>query len=104
MRLDEAESNSKSRSLGLAAAMMIAAGYYGELVVTGDFSHRWICGLVSMILASYIVYERLARLAPATAQERCSFAVPRALSEGSKSTSQTLLQVFSGRVSNVQLF
>ena len=68
MKLDYAESNSKSWSLRLAAALMIAAGYYGELVVTGDLSQRG------------------------------SFAMSRVLSEGRRSISLTPappLQVFS---------
>jgi len=69
MKLDDAEFNSKSWSLGLAAALMIVAGYYGELVVTGDLSPRWICWFVSMIFFCYIVYELLVGLASATAQE-----------------------------------
>ena len=107
MRLDNAESNSKSRPLRLAAASMIASGYYGELVitgegrkselvVTGDTSPHWICWLVSMILASYIIYELLVGPASATAQDRGPFAMPGALSEGSSSISQPLLQVLSG--------
>ena len=86
---------------------MIASGYYGELVitgegrkselvVTGDISPHWICWLVSMIFASYIIYELLVGPASATAQDRGPFAMPGALSEGSSSLSQPLLQVLSG--------
>ena len=64
---------------------MIAAGYYGELAVTGDLSPHWICWLVSMTLASYLVYELLVGPASATAQERGSVALLRALSEGRRS-------------------
>ena len=74
MRLDAAEPNSESRSLGLATALMIAAGYYGELVVTGDFSPSWICWLVSMILASYIIYELLVGPASETEEEAAAVA------------------------------
>ena len=70
MKLDDAEVNSKSWSLGFSAAMTIVAGYYGKLVVTGDFSPRWICWFVSMIFFCYIVYELLVGLAAATAQEK----------------------------------
>ena len=33
--------------LGFGAALMIVSGYYGELVVTGDFIQRWVCWLSS---------------------------------------------------------
>ena len=69
MKLDGAEFNSKSWSLGSSAAMTIVACYHGESVVTGDLSPRWICWFVSMIFSCYIVYELLVGPATATAQE-----------------------------------
>ena len=43
MKLQDSEFNSKAWSLGPSAALMIVAGYYGELVVTGDLGPRWTC-------------------------------------------------------------
>ena len=68
MKLDDAEFNSKSWSLGFSAAMTIVA-CYGESAVTSDFSPCWICWFVSMIFVCYIIYELLVGLATATAQE-----------------------------------
>jgi bacteriorhodopsin len=69
MKLSEEEYNSKSRSLGVSAALMIISGYYGELTVTGDLTARWQCWGVSMIFFLYIVYELLVGLAAATNNE-----------------------------------
>jgi bacteriorhodopsin len=69
MKLDDAVFASKAWSLGLGAALMIATGYYGELVVTGDLTPRWMCWFVSMGFFCYIVYELLVGLAAATALE-----------------------------------
>ena len=68
MKLDDAEFNSKSWSLGFSAAMTIVA-CYGESAVTSDLSPCWICWFVSMIFVCYIIYELLVGLATATAQE-----------------------------------
>merc|ERR1719157_287914 len=51
------------------SALMIASGYYGELVVTGDLTPRWMCWFLSMIFFLYIVYELLVGLADATNKE-----------------------------------
>merc|ERR1712203_866506 len=48
---------------------MIVSGYYGELVVTGDLTPRWVCWFASMSFFLYIVYELLVGLAAATASE-----------------------------------
>merc|ERR1712012_796131 len=40
MKLDEATYNEKSKTLGVASALMIVSGYYGELTVTGDLTPR----------------------------------------------------------------
>merc|ERR1712185_13625 len=69
MKLDEETFNSKAWTLGLGSALMIVSGYYGELVVTGDLTPRWICWLVSMAFFLYIVYELLVGLAEATNSE-----------------------------------
>merc|ERR1711897_104201 len=62
MKLDEATYNTKARNLGVGSALMIVSGYYGELVVTGDLTPRWICWFVSMIFFLYIVFELLVGL------------------------------------------
>jgi len=69
MKLPEAEYSSKAQSLGLGSALMIISGYYGELVVTGDLTPRWVCWCISMIFFLYIVYELLVGLAAATNEE-----------------------------------
>merc|ERR1719281_1294683 len=61
--------SSKSWTLGLGSALMIVSGYYGELVVTGDLTPRWVCWFLSMLFFLYIVYELLVGLAAATASE-----------------------------------
>merc|ERR1711972_746083 len=48
---------------------MIVSGYYGELVVTGDLTPRWVCWFLSMAFFLYIVYELLVGLSAATASE-----------------------------------
>merc|ERR1711943_28315 len=55
--------------LGCGSAPMIVSGYYGELVVTGDLTPRWLCWFLSMCFFLYIVYELLVGLAAATASE-----------------------------------
>merc|ERR1712232_605183 len=57
MKLDEATFSSKAWVLGVGSAMMIISGYYGELVVTGDLTPRWVCWGLSMSFFLYIVYE-----------------------------------------------
>merc|ERR1712084_1675 len=69
MKLDEETFNAKAWTLGLGSALMIVSGYYGELVVTGDLTPRWICWLVSMAFFLYIVYELLVGLSAATNSE-----------------------------------
>ena len=62
----------KAWMLGLAAALMIVSGYYGELVVTGDLTPRWICWAISMAFFLYIVQELMVglRLQPRFAPPR----------------------------------
>jgi bacteriorhodopsin len=69
MKLDEETFNSKAWVLGLGSALMIVSGYYGELVVTGDLTPRWVCWCLSMCFFLYIVYELLVGLSAATASE-----------------------------------
>merc|ERR1712032_1202977 len=69
MNLPEAEHSSKAWTLGFGSALMIISGYYGELVVTGDLSPRWMCWFLSMVFFLYIVYELLVGLADATSAE-----------------------------------
>jgi len=69
MKLDERDFNDKAKNLGVGAALMIVSGYYGELVVTGDLTPRWMCWFVSMVFFLYIVYELLVGLSDATNSE-----------------------------------
>merc|ERR1719203_1214439 len=69
MKLDEDVYNEKARNLGVGSALMIASGYYGELVVTGNLLPRWICWSVSMCFFLFIVNELLVGLADATKSE-----------------------------------
>merc|ERR1711965_884871 len=66
MKLDERDYNEKSKTLGVGAALMIVSGYYGELVITGDLTPRWMCWFISMMFFLYIVYELLVGLSDAT--------------------------------------
>jgi bacteriorhodopsin len=69
MKLEAGVYNQKAQTLGFGSALMIASGYYGELVVTGDLTPRWICWFLSMSFFLYIVYELLVGLAEATELE-----------------------------------
>jgi len=69
MKLDEETYSSKAWTLGLGSALMICSGYYGELIVTGDLTPRWICWFLSMSFFLYIVYEMLVGLSAATNME-----------------------------------
>jgi len=69
MKLDEDTFSSKAWTLGVSAALMIVSGYYGELVVSGDLTPRWMCWCLSMLFFLYIVYELLVGLSAATASE-----------------------------------
>jgi len=69
MKLDEETFNAKAWTLGVGSALMIVSGYYGELVVTGDLTPRWMCWFLSMLFFLYIVYELLVGLSAATASE-----------------------------------
>merc|ERR1712187_765584 len=69
MKLSDEEYSNKALTLGVGSALMIVSGYYGELVVTGDLSPRWMCWFMSMAFFLYIVYELLVGLAAATNSE-----------------------------------
>jgi len=69
MKLDEKVYSEKAWNLGVGSALMIASGYYGELVVTGDLTPRWMCWGISMVFFLYIVNELLVGLASATDSE-----------------------------------
>jgi len=69
MKLSPEESSSYCRQLGVTSAAMIAVGYPGELVITGDLSKRWMCWFFSMMVFLSIVYTLLIGLADATARE-----------------------------------
>jgi len=69
MKLDDATFSKKAWALGVGSALMIVSGYYGELVVTGDLTPRWICWFVSMCFFLYIVYELRVGLSSATNAE-----------------------------------
>merc|ERR1712156_978651 len=62
--------NSRAWTLGFGSALMIVSGYYGELVVTGDLTPRWVCWFASMSFFLYIVYELLVGLSTAPASEK----------------------------------
>merc|ERR1712032_1715336 len=63
MKLSPAESSSYCKQLGVASAAMIAVGYPGELIITGDLSERWFCWFFSMMVFLTIVYTLLIGLA-----------------------------------------
>merc|ERR1712217_484693 len=69
MKLDGDDFSSRAWTLGFGSALMIVSGYYGELVVTGDLTPRWVCWFASMAVFLYIVYELLVGFAAATASE-----------------------------------
>merc|ERR1712122_451777 len=69
MKLDDKTYSSKAWTLGAGSALMIVSGYYGELVVTGDLTPRWVCWAISMCFFLYIVYELLVGLRAATESE-----------------------------------
>jgi len=69
MDLTPQQHSSKAWMLGIGAALMIVSGYYGELVVTGDLTPRWICWAISMAFFLYIVQELMVGLSEATNKE-----------------------------------
>jgi bacteriorhodopsin len=69
MDLSPEQHSSKAWVLGLGSALMIVSGYYGELVVTGDLTPRWVCWFLSMSFFLYIVQELMVGLSEATNKE-----------------------------------
>merc|ERR1711972_324469 len=69
MKLEGDDFSSRAWTLGFGSALMIASGYYGELVVTGDLTPRWLCWFLSMAFFLYIVFELLVGLSAATNSE-----------------------------------
>merc|ERR1712217_573357 len=69
MKLEGDNFSSRAWTWGVGSALMIVSGYYGELVITGDLTPRWMCWFASMAFFLYIVYELLVGLAAATARE-----------------------------------
>merc|ERR1712110_724530 len=69
MKLEGDDFSSRAWTLGFGSALMIVSGYYGELVVTGDLTPRWMCWFLSMSFFLYIVYELLVGLSDATNSE-----------------------------------
>jgi bacteriorhodopsin len=69
MDLEPGVYTTKAWTLGFGSALMIVSGYYGELVVTGDLTPRWLCWFASMCFFLYIVYELLVGLAAKTDAE-----------------------------------
>merc|ERR1711972_1092190 len=56
-------------ALGISSALMIAVGYPGELVITGDLSFRFACFVFSFAIFLFIVYKLLVGLKGAIAKE-----------------------------------
>merc|ERR1711948_123675 len=48
MKLEGDDFNSRAWTLGFGPALMIVSGYYGELVVTGDLTPRWVIALPTL--------------------------------------------------------
>nr|WBQ85995.1 rhodopsin [Dinophyceae sp.] len=69
MKLSSEEASSKCLTLGVSSALMIIAGYPGELIVEGNLWVRWFYWMLAMVPFCYIVYELLVGLAAATASE-----------------------------------
>lgn len=69
MKLSPEEIVSKGTTLGVSSALMIAVGYPGELVMSGDFSTRWVYWAGAMAPFLYIVYTLLGGLSAATDSE-----------------------------------
>merc|ERR1711988_1881333 len=84
MRLDDRTYSEKAKVLGVGSALMICSGYYGELVITGDLTPRWMCWFLSMSFFLYIVYELLVGLSEATNSE------PDPLVQGKIKTAQVV--------------
>jgi len=69
MNLSKEDMSSEAWTLGALSAMMIATGYPGELVVTGDLSTRAMCFFISFMFFLFIVFKLLVGLKGAIATE-----------------------------------
>lgn len=70
MNLSPEETTAQAWKLGFASAAMIAAGYPGELVVTGNLTPRLMCFIFSFAIFLYIVYTLLVGLKGAIKSEK----------------------------------
>merc|ERR1719388_68225 len=62
MSLTKEETSKEAWSLGISSAAMIAVGYPGELVVTGNLMPRFLCFCFSFAIFLYIVQKLLVGL------------------------------------------
>jgi len=70
MKLSPEETFNKGLKLGVAAALMIVAGYPGELILdSADLSSRWLYWAVAMVPFMYIVYTLMFGLSAALEAE-----------------------------------
>jgi bacteriorhodopsin len=69
MQLSPEETSKEAWSLGISSALMIAVGYPGESVITGDLSFRAVCFCFSFAVFLFIVYKLLVGLKGAIAKE-----------------------------------
>jgi len=70
MNLEPSQCTSKAWTLGIASALMIAVGYPGELVISGNLTFRMQCFAFSFAIFLYIVYELLIGLRGAIGKEK----------------------------------
>jgi len=70
MNLSKEQQSSEAWQLGFLSAAMIATGYPGELVVTGDLSTRGGCFMISFAIFLFIVQKLLVGLKKAIKSEK----------------------------------
>merc|ERR1711913_232671 len=69
MQLSPEETSKEAWSLGISSALMIAVGYPGESVLTGDLTFRGLCFVFSFAVFLFIVYKLLVGLKAAINKE-----------------------------------
>merc|ERR1719224_272957 len=69
MNLSKEQTSKEAWSLGVSSAAMIAAGYPGELVITGNLFPRFVCFCFSFAIFLYIVQKLLVGLKGAISTE-----------------------------------
>jgi len=69
MNMTPEETSKEAWSLGISSALMIAVGYPGEAVITGDLSFRLVCFCFSFAVFLFIVYKLLVGLKGAIGKE-----------------------------------